>query len=312
MVQYIGSVLCRKAYYQTESKIRKSECTALNKLYNPLFLLGTQRSGTTLLTRILSSHPRLYIQNELPMDDLFSGHLDKETLLKRITTKVFDIHSVSLPIEKGEELLWGWKEPLLTYELDVLERCFPDSKYILIIRDGRGVVNSYMDNRWGLGTNAYTGALRWQKEVALQMAFAKKMQGKCLTIRYEDLVQNLPEVLAQLCDFIGVEFSPQMLEFHNKKLDFQVNRENINTTKPADQSHSDKWRKALTSREIALVELVAGRELEANGYVLDHAPISPGWLELTYYHIHQKIIGEFQLQYKWKYRDKLKKLGLVK
>jgi hypothetical protein len=284
----------------------------VNDLYNPIFLLGTQRSGTTLLTRILSSHPNLYIQNELPMDDLFEGPLNKEILLKRIVAKVFDIHKVLLPMKKEGELLWGWKEPLLTYELDALERCFPASKYILIIRDGRGVVNSYMDNRWGLGTNAYTGALRWKKEVALQMAFAKKMQERCLTIRYEDLVQNLPALLAQLCDFIGVEFTSQMLEFHNKKLDFQVNRENINTTKPADQSHSDKWRKALTSREIALVELVAGQELETNGYVVDHAPISPGWLELTYYRIHQKIIGEFQLQYKWKYRDKLKKLGLVK
>jgi hypothetical protein len=284
----------------------------VSDLYNPIFLLGTQRSGTTLLTRILSSHPRLYIQNELPMDDLFDGPLDKDILLRRIVAKVFEIHKVSLPIEIGDEPIWGWKEPLLTYELDALERCFPDSKYILIIRDGRGVVNSYMDNRWGLGTTAYTGALRWQKEVALQMAFAEKMQEKCLTIRYEDLVQNLPEALVQLCGFIGVEFSPQMLEFHNKKLDFQVNRENINTTKPADQSHSDKWRKALSSREIALIELVASHELEANGYNLEQAPISPSWLELTYYRIHQKIVGEFQLQYKWKYRDKLKKLGWVK
>jgi hypothetical protein len=284
----------------------------VSDLYNPIFLLGTQRSGTTLLTRILSSHPRLYIQNELPMDDLFDSPLDKEILLRRIVAKVFEIHKVSLPIEIGKEPIWGWKEPLLTYELDALVSCFPDSKYILIIRDGRGVVNSYMDNRWGLGTTAYTGALRWQKEVALQMAFAKKMQGKCLTIRYEDLVNNLPEVLVQLCRFIGVEFSPQMLEFHNKKLDFQVNRENINTTKPADQSHSDKWRKALSSREIALIELVASHELEANGYNLEHAPISPSWLELTYYRIHQKVVGEFQLQYKWKYRDKLKKLGWVK
>lgn len=284
----------------------------MSDLYNPIFLLGTQRSGTTLLTRILSSHPRLYIQNELPMDDLFDGPLDKDILLSRIVAKVFEIHKVSLPIEIGKEPIWGWKEPLLTYELDALERCFPDSKYILIIRDGRGVVNSYMDNRWGLGTTAYTGALRWQKEVALQMAFAEKMQEKCLTIRYEDLVQNLPEALVQLCGFIGVEFSPQMLEFHNKKLDFQVNRENINTTKPADQSHSYKWRKALSSREIALIELVASHELEANGYNLEQAPISPNWLELTYYRIHQKIVGELQLQYKWKYRDKLKKLGWVK
>jgi hypothetical protein len=109
-----------------------------------------------------------------------------------------------------------------------------------------------------------------------------------------------------------VEYSAQMLEFHNKKLDFQVNRENINTTKPAEQSHTDKWRNQLSEREIALVELVASNELMANGYSLVQDPISPYWFELVYYRIHQKIVGEFQLQYKWKYRDKLKNLGLIK
>ncbi|MFQ3190352.1 MAG: hypothetical protein ACI936_001483 [Paraglaciecola sp.] len=284
----------------------------MTEFTNPIFLLGTQRSGTTLLTRILSSHPNLYIQNELPMEGLFDGALDKETLLKRIVAKVLNIHNVVLPIELGKKPIWGWKEPLLTYQLDALESCFSDSKYILIIRDGRGVANSYMDNRWGLGTTAYTGALRWKKEVALQMAFAEKMQGQCLTLRFEDLVQNLEQVLIQLCEFIGVDFSAEMLEFHNKKLEFHVNRENINTTKPADPSHSDKWRQALSAREIALVELVAHDELEANGYKPQSNSISPSWFELAYYRLHQAIVGEFQLQYRWKYRDKLKSLGLVK
>jgi hypothetical protein len=138
------------------------------------------------------------------------------------------------------------------------------------------------------------------------------MPGQCLTLRVEDFLQNLEQVLVQLCEFIGVDFSAQMLEFHNKKLDFQVNRENINTTKPADPSHSDKWRQALSAREIALIESVAHDELEANGYALQSKAISPSWFELTFYRLHQVIVGEFQLQYKWKYRDKLKRLGLVK
>jgi hypothetical protein len=57
---------------------------------------------------------------------------------------------------------------------------------------------------------------------------------------------------------------------------------------------------------------VANKELKANGYSLIKESISPSRLELFYYQVHQKIVGEFQLQYKWKYRDKLKKLGLVK
>jgi hypothetical protein len=126
------------------------------------------------------------------------------------------------------------------------------------------------------------------------------------------VVKNLPEVLLQVYEFIGIEFSSKILEFHNKKLYFKVNSENINTTKPADQSHSDKWRKAISDREIALIELVANHGLEVNGYTLDQNSISPSWVELLYYRMHHKIVGEFQLQYKWKYRQKLKCWGLVK
>ncbi len=34
--------------------------------------LGTQRSGTASLTKILSSHPKLHIQNELPFQSIFT------------------------------------------------------------------------------------------------------------------------------------------------------------------------------------------------------------------------------------------------
>jgi hypothetical protein len=86
----------------------------------------------------------------------------------------------------------------------------------------------------------------------------------------------------------------------------------INVTKPTDQSLTDKWPKAMSAREIASVELVVSNELTPNGYTLDQIPISRSWFELLYYRMHQKIVGEFQLQYKWKYRDKLKNLGLIK
>jgi hypothetical protein len=284
----------------------------VNNLYNPLFLLGTQRSGTTLLTRILSSHPRLYVQNELPIEGLFDGELGKEIILKRIVDSIQNIHGIQVPLEQDNDAPWGWKEPLLTYHLDALEQHFPESKYILIIRDARGVVNSYMDNKWGLGTTAYTGALRWQKEVALQLAFAKKMQDKCLTLRYEDLIRDLPKVLKQLCEFIGIEYSEDMLDFHQKKLEFKENRENRNTQKPADPTNIDKWSQVLSSREVALIEHVSNQELVEMDYELVSKPILPSWFELAYYKAHQAIIGELQLQYKWKYKDKLKKLGLVK
>lgn len=277
-----------------------------------MFLLGTQRSGTTLLTRILSTHPKLYVQNELPMEGMFDGDIDKNIMLERIVGKIKSMHKVDVPIETSDELIWGWKDPLLTYHLDALVEHFFESKYILIVRDARGVVNSYMDNRWGLGTTAYTGALRWKHEVNLQLDFANKMGSSCLTLRYEDLVQDLPSTLRSICEFVDVEYSETMLDFHQRKLEFRENRENVNTGKPADPSKIDKWRNFLSTREIALIEHVASNEMKKLDYALEAKPIAPKWIELAYYRIHQKIVGEIQLQYKWKYKEIFKRWGLVK
>jgi hypothetical protein len=282
------------------------------QLINPIFLLGTQRSGTTLLTRILSAHCGLYIQNELPMQGLFDEPTSKQVLLERFTRAIDRIHKKKLSIEENSDLHWGLKDPLLTYQLEHLATHFPHSKYILIVRDGRGVVNSYMDNRWGLGTNVYTGAQRWKEEIQLQMDFAARFHENCLLIRYEDLIGDLELTLNKVCAHLEISFDSQMLNYHNAPLEFNDNRENRNTQKAPDTKLAQKWRDKLTSRQIGIIEYVAGKELNINGYSHEGMKIKPSFLEVIYYRIHQAIKGELQLQYQLKLRDKLKKLGWVK
>ena len=57
---------------------------ASSGLPSPIFLLGTQRSGTTLLTRILSAHPDIFIQNELPLDTIFTPGADVDAITANI------------------------------------------------------------------------------------------------------------------------------------------------------------------------------------------------------------------------------------
>jgi hypothetical protein len=282
------------------------------QLINPIFLLGTQRSGTTLLTRILSAHSGLYIQNELPMQGLFDTPIDKEILLQRFTRSIARIHKKQLSIEESKELRWGLKDPLLTYQLEHLATYFPDSKYILIVRDGRGVVNSYMDNRWGLGTNVFSGAKRWKEEIQLQTEFAKRFKDNCLSIRYEDLISDLESTLVSICTHLDITYDSAMLTYHKAPMEFDDNRENRNTQKAPDKKLGQKWRDILTSRQVGIIEYVAGKELEQYGYQHEGEKVKPSYLELAYYRLHQAIKGELQLQYQLKLRQKLKKLGWVK
>jgi len=157
-----------------------------------------------------------------------------------------------------------------------------------------------VDNKWGLGTNAYTGALRWRHEVQEQLKFMEKYQDLFLLIRFEDLLQNMEESIRAICKHINLEYAPSMLQYYQKKADFKEKRENINTHKKPDNAIAQKWRQTLSQREIDIIEHVAKDELLYLGYELSNNHIEISKLEKLYYLTHQKIIGEIQLGYRWR------------
>lgn len=276
----------------------------------PAFLLGTQRSGTTLLTRILSNHSSVYVQNELPLTQLFDEEFSLDKFYRNMDN-LFEKRfgkSVKMFVEERKLEVWGLKDPQLTEYLNELENFMPAAKFILIIRDARGVVNSYIDNKWGLGTNAYTGAMRWNKEVNLQLEFAKKYPNNVLTLLYEDLVTDMESELERICSFLEIPFDHKMLAYHEKKTDLESNKQNINTSKAPSKQITEKWKTQLSRSEIDIVTSTCGKTLQALGYVDSYAELKISAFMRLYFELHQKVLGELQIQYQlWKLKRKLKR-----
>lgn len=271
-------------------------------LPTPIFILGTQRSGTTLLTRALSAHPDIFIQNEISVENVFKGASSKNNLLTNINNEIHRRHGLEITemLKQQNKTLWGLKDPQLTEHIDSLKQFLPESKFIIIVRDGRGVVNSYIGNKWGLGTNAYTGAQRWKREVQQQKQFMAKYPENFILIKYEDLVTDMEKQARKVCKHIGIEFKAEMLAYHTKKAQFKAHKSNINTNQKPDVEISEKWKKELSQKQISLIEYIAADELVANGYQLCGDVIKPSKLQKLYFKIHQAIIGEIQIQYQLK------------
>ena len=280
-----------------------------------LFIIGTQRSGTTLLTRILSSHPKYFVQNELPLREIFEDTATKEDILSNMDKQFSTRHggkSINQFLKKSGVSAWGFKDPQFTEYLDKLEIFSNNAKFILITRDGRGVVNSYMENKWGLGTNVYTGALRWKKETKRHFEFMEKYKDIFLHIRFEDLIEEMELTIQEVCNHIGISFDPCMLEYFRKKSDYKKKKENANTYRKPDSNISLKWKRKLSERQISIIESIAHEELCHLGYELVGSPIHLKKVEVLYYKLHQSIIGWMQHQYQWrkgrikfKYQNKL-------
>ncbi|SFR58826.1 Sulfotransferase family protein [Marinobacter daqiaonensis] len=281
-------------------------------MHSPVFLIGTQRSGTTLLCRMLSAHPDIFIKNEVSVRSVFTPGASPEAIREGIS------HSVKLATGKSlDELMaaenktiWGLKDPELTTYLADLKQFLPQARFIIIFRDARAVVNSYMENKWGLGTNAYTGAQRWKREVEAQMRFHETLPNHVLKLRFEDLVLNQQQTLETVCDFLGVPFDKSMLDYSKQKGFIKTTRENKKAFEAPDSAMTRKWENKLSGHQIRVVDSVCAPILDSLGY--DVAPTNysvPSWL-VSYYRLHQKVIGEIQIQYRWRlsaYRQRYRK-----
>ena len=63
--------------------------------YPNIILLGTQRSGTTLLTRMLSAHSAIFIQNEISVEQVFKDSIP-ENIVERCNEQIKKRHGKSI------------------------------------------------------------------------------------------------------------------------------------------------------------------------------------------------------------------------
>ncbi len=268
-----------------------------------IFVVGTQRSGTTLLCRMLTAHPNIFIKNELSDPyRIFSVNKSKQEVIHDIEIEIQNAYHENLEsfLKRIDKKVCGLKDPKLTYCLDDLSNHFPDAKILFIIRDGRAVSNSYMKSKWGSATNTYYGALRWKREVELQRVFMQKNLQRCHTVIYEDLVRNTEKELLEICSFIGQPYSKNMKNYSEQPVYIKKNELNKHTFHGIDESIMSKWQTELTPYQISVFEAVAGETLLQNQYDLVGEKIEISELMKMWFSLQQKMLGNVQLHYRLK------------
>ncbi|MCH7615523.1 MAG: sulfotransferase [Nitrospinae bacterium] len=277
---------------------------------SPIFVVGTQRSGTTLLCRMLSAHPNLFVINEI--DDIC-----EKCSLNKTPSEVFESidlefkrrtkFSIEAYLEAHGKIRWGLKSPSLTFCLDAIKKHFPESKFIFIVRDGRAVANSYLKAGWGVA-NMYGAGERWKKEIELQRVFWGKNPDISCMLKYEELLANPSKELTSLCSFIGESFEESMVKFYKEPSPIKKNAYNTNVFRPIDRSIEFKWKSELSPHQIGVFESIAGEQLKELGYQLVHEGMKiPKMLKL-WWRWHQKVAGEMQVQYHWRIKPLLQKV----
>lgn len=239
----------------------------------PIFMVGSIRSGTTLLRLMLDHHPQLSFQHESEFMFECTGPAGQEPALADFHAALDDnwiYHHSGLRVDRSlpyreavDDLLWQKPradgKPLcgatVHHHFWLIPRYYPGARYIHIVRDGRDVAASAV--QMGVAGNLFFGADTWLTALdewdRLRVTIPAT---NWIQVRFEDLVTDAESTLRRVCDFLGVPYSERMFDYTQRS-----------TYEKPDASAAARWRKK-SPAELSPVERKIARRLIEYGYPL--------------------------------------------
>jgi hypothetical protein len=193
------------------------------------FLVGFVRSGTTLVERVLASHPdAVTLEEREILDDIAAQFLTSEEGVDRLAT----LDSASRERLSGqywervaaEGLDVGGKVfvdklPLNLVKLPLIVRLFPKAKILFAIRDPRDIVFSGFRRHFETNAAMFEllrledGARLYDAVMRLMAIYREKIGLPVHAHRYEDVVDDFDGQIRAICDFLGLPWNDRLRDF---------------------------------------------------------------------------------------------------
>lgn len=242
-----------------------------------VFVLGSPRSGTTLVQSVLAAHSRLFsipgetglfsLQNIFARRHLGLSWDENQALFdeSRDLVDFFD-RAVRRLQERSGGGTFVEKTPQHVLRLDFLLRHFPRARFVHVARDGRDCYASAKSHPRIPQTASATSFARYWRRCVLGPLRLKE-RARLLSIRYEDFVRAPESELAGVMRFLDLEveaaqLDPERFGDHRRGEleEFRLLRT------PISDRRVGRWREELSEAEVRDFERVAGRLLDAWGY----------------------------------------------
>lgn len=228
-------------------------------------LCGHPRSGTTLLEQVLDSHQDIVTAEEthilhdeayLPLSRGFSPETSvlqvlesaPVSALQRSRQNYFRFTEIFIAQAIGSKLLVD-KNPALNVLIPAVVRIFPETKFLVAIRDPRDVCLSCFMQPLSLNpvSSAYLSLEGTVAQYASVMGFWRavlpKLKNARMEIRYEDVVANLEAVSRQVMGFLEVPWNEEVLRFHEHARSKPLRSPSYaEVTKPVFKRAVGRWR----------------------------------------------------------------------
>ena len=256
------------------------------------FITGVQRSGTTLLSVLLSNHPEIEIdgfatafrlitcfknyEKVLPLnfseeEDVLlkwkiekdykgrlADFLDYKNLEQYDSLKDLIQVSIKNRLQTKGKTVWGDKSPNLQHYTGDILQLIPDAKFIHIIRDGRATAYSHSARAH---KNILIAAQEWVKGNTAALVNQKILGDKQhLIVKYEDLLEFPERTARKVCAFLDLEFQQSILDMSNGE------EEKSYVKSTFDISKINAFKTQIPAKTLRKVEEIQSPLLQKMGY----------------------------------------------
>ncbi|MBT0585683.1 sulfotransferase family protein [Alteromonas oceanisediminis] len=272
----------------------------------PVFIVGSQRSGTTMLRLMLNSHSDLLVPFEFDFLSVAKTYSDKmlnsseqveafnalknEYYAKKggVLDEVnWESRDVSLSFSelfcssmdaaakiKGKQY-WAIKTPGYHTKMDQLWRLFPDCKIVHIVRDGRAVAASQQNISWG-DKDIIRIAKNWSHDIEMAHRMGAMIPNNYLEVRYETLVKDPEKTLLSISRFLSLDYQSGMLNYHesaSKEVPQESLKWHKNSVSKPQVEKINEWKSKLKDYDIKIFQDYAKSSLELFEYeILKYKP----------------------------------------
>jgi len=258
-----------------------------------LFILGCPRSGTTMVQQALNRHSAIAIPPETKFFFSFLGHSrsDQRRHIERLNDDL-NIH-LELPqsgvrtddtarafyeemanryvnrLKKKDVSWFGEKTPEHTGHMTRIRQLFPDSKFLIVYRDGRDVALSLSKTPWMRG-GLYVSFLVWLYYQRLVIHARDAHMPNIHLACYEDIVANPEKEFTAILNFLELPFEESVAKGYGSSEGIPEREYpwKANALQKITPNRVGSFRSELSQTQIAFLERLGHHTLSSFGYSL--------------------------------------------